>query len=484
VDRAAFFTRSYDRDGMTIRTLLLAACLVLAGCGGLAGGDATAPAQTGGPASATTALPSDDTPPTSDEPSSTDGPPTSDAPPSTDAGTADPTTTTPTPDRDEVVVAVTGSPDPPVNESALFLDVRDLLDQDTTPPGVVVTDDPPLSVDRTSRVTDFRYYLLPGPNDRPTAGDGGDWPVPSLAFYDARNHTVYVHPDAASADAEAVRTLLVEEFAHAVQFRNGTFQAYYDGMVDGRFAFDDDLTVDERYATTAIREGVGDVYVTVAYQRDVLDTPRNARLHEVIATNYLYGSVGYRLTFGPYLAGYRYANATVDDPDDTFALYRDAPETSEQVIHRTDDQPVPLAVAVDDPDLTTTRTRTYGELFLRSVLTGGLTNDDAHAAAAGWGNDRLLELDHATDDGTTTGYVWTLRFDDAANASTFESAIQNYLDARATAVDGDTYTIEDQAWRATRVDDRTVALVVGPEAFTDAVTVTSENATGTVTVAT
>jgi hypothetical protein len=115
---------------------------------------------------------------------------------------------------------------------------------------------------------------------------------------------------------------------------------------------------------------------------------------------------------------------------------------------------------------------------------GGLTTEDAHTAAAGWDHDRLLELTHTPGDDTTSGYVWTLRFDDAPNASTFQSAIQDYLDARATAVDGDTYTIEDQAWRATRVDDRTVALVVGPDPFTDAVTVSSENATGTVTVAT
>lgn len=422
------------------RPLLLAILLVLAGC--------SAPVASG-PA----ATPTPETP--------------------TNAGTTaesptDETTTAPSA-SDDALVTVEG-PDPDANETDLFLRTRRLLEADTEPPRVVVTRSPDVDFPQSTTDLTFRALFVLGVDpDAPRRGGGGSFPTASPAFYYPQTHTVYVNPLYVDNPAVDIEEILVEEFAHAVQFRNETFSAYYDRRVDGN-RFRANLTTDARLATIAVREGVGDVFVTARVQSESLGVPAEDTIAGVVDTRYSRSGVGYRLGFGPYLFGYEYATRTVDSAVGTFSVYADPPVTGEQVLHDTDESPTSLSVTVEG-DLQRAGADTYGELFLRPALSGGLNRSAAARAADGWGNDRLLNVTYDTGAGRDSGFVWVLDWDDAGEAEEFSRLFAAYVDERGRPADDGRVALEGREWDLRQLDDDTVAVVIGPASFHEAVTV-------------
>jgi len=438
------------------RALLVATLLVLAGCSApTAGGPAASPGPTDAPEGATT-------------------------PDRTTTATPgdDPTTERPDDDTDDALVTVEG-PDPDANETDLFLRTRALLEADTDPPRVVVTASPDVDLPATRVDATFRALWIPrlDPDDPRRPATGG-FPTASPAFYYPQTHTIYVNPVYVDNAAVNIEEILIEEFAHAVQFRNATFDAYYDPLVDGT-RFRANLTTDERLTAIAVREGVGDVFVTARVQSESLGLAADETIAAVLPTRYSRSGVGYRLGFGPYLFGYEYADRRLDRAVETFSVYADPPETGEQVLHDTDEAPTPLSVAVEG-DLERLRADTYGELFLRPALTAGLNRSAAARAADGWGNDRLLNLSYDGPDGRERAFVWVLDWDSAAEAEEFARLFAEYVVERGRPAADGRYTLEGRQWDLRELDDDTVAVVIGSASFQDAVSVSAEGANVTV----
>lgn len=436
------------------RALLLASLLVLAGC--------SAPVATG------------------PEPTSAPETPTDTGATTEPSAEETTTTTTPAESTDDALVTVEG-PDPDANETDLFLRTRRLLQADTEPPRVVVTRSPDVEFPRNTADVTFRALFVPrvDPDTPRPGGREGGFPTASPAFYYQQTHTIYVNPLVVDNPAVDIEEVLLEEFAHAVQFRNETFRAYYDRRVDGN-RFRANLSTDERLATIAVREGVGDVFVTARVQSESLGVADGETIAAVVDSRYRRSGVGYRLGFGPYLFGYEYADRRLERAVDTFSVYANPPETGEQVLHDTDEGPTPLSVAVEG-DLRRVRTDTYGELFLRPALSAGLNRSAAARAADGWGNDRLVNVTYDGPTGRDSGFVWVLDWDSPAEAREFSRLFAAYVAERGRPVDDGRFAFEGREWDLRQLDDDTVAVVVGPASLHDAVTVEAESG-GNVTV--
>lgn len=247
-----------------------------------------------------------------------------------------------------------------------------------------------------------------------------------------------------------VERILVHEFAHAIQSRIGLNERAPHGAAHG-----------------SVIEG-GAVYIEDTYTREFLGFSSIERRCE----RYRNGSPYARNWQQSYCFGGEYFAETLDSPSDFLDPDLRLPNTTEQVLHpESTDQPRNLTVVDKTPrDWTTPATmERQGELFIRTVLGVELSEDRAADAAAGWGNDRLL-----TVTGDTEGYVWVLRWDTETDADGFESAFADYLDARGNKT-ADGWTVDNDRYRLSTIDERTVAVVTGNETFVESVMVTKDD---------
>ncbi len=301
--------------------------------------------------------------------------------------------------------------------------------------------------------------------------------------------TVYANRNLADRPA-FLEHVLAHEFTHTVQFRRG-----YIGRVTAATGSDPD----GRFTSTAVIEGAATYTEDRYWLAYVVDRAApGERPARGVERRYRNSDGAARYSFAPYWFGYRYAAATVDSPAELPEVYADPPLTSEQVLHPgTDEGPVPLRVAlrgetagVWQETFAPPRGR-IGEAFLRVALATELGDDRAARAAAGWGNDTRIAFNNETG---ARGYAWVLRFDDAANASEFDTAVTAYLSERT----GDAPLADDRtgrqwtttldgrpvAYRLRRTDDRTAVLLLGTPAFVDADTTTVRGADGRVVIET
>lgn len=276
---------------------------------------------------------------------------------------------------------------------------------------------------------------------------------------------VYLHPGA--GDPVRVEQVLVHEYVHTIQFRSGMVPALA-GAGQGR------LTAESESVQTMLVEG-GAVYVTDAYSKRFLQdaqsqSDRLRSLHDD-------GVPSERLFYGQYVHGADYVEGVVDDPADLAAVYEDSPNTTEQILHGFSPDEEPRA-ALDVEAGSTERWRplandTYGEFYLRTALENELDSDVAREAAAGWGQD-VITVYGEGDHRVATGWVWTMRMDDASEADELAAAMETYAERR----DEDS----ERAFAASRPDERTVALVFGEPAFVDDVSVSSNGSPVTIDV--
>lgn len=94
----------------------------------------------------------------------------------------------------------------------------------------------------------------------------------------------------------------------------------------------------------------------------------------------------------------------------------------------------------------TDRSGPHGELFLRIVLGGEMSESRAARAAAGWGNDRFITL--RTLEGARA-FVWIIRWNSSADAAQFETV---FADFRANS---------SREYRLTTLDDSTTSGCTG-----------------------
>jgi hypothetical protein len=174
--------------------------------------------------------------------------------------------------------------------------------------------------------------------------------------------------------------------------------------------------------------------------------------------------------------------------------FRTPPNTTEQVIHRTSEPPVPMAdVGVDAtgnwtrfPDQGVNGSETVGEasiyamfwyqtrtananaVDLSSFVTEGRYDmyDYAAEPSAGWGNDRLTPYRRGDGETTEYGYVWTTEWDTRTDAEEFVTAYVSVLEAQgAESLTDGRYRIDEgrfaDAFRVVRNGTR-VTIVNGP----------------------
>lgn len=275
----------------------------------------------------------------------------------------------------------------------------------------------------------------------------------------------------ANLTADRTEAVLAHELYHVIWFQED-FSVYGNRR---------NVTTQSVFLTVAIAEGAA-VYVQQRYWERYM-APES---FEPAATNrrrYHEGTPMRRTTRAAYYFGYRYLDQRLESPRDLSAVYEDPPRTTEELIHQLppgSEPPTDLSVDARSGDGWSLDPRvepdarqfdryvspdTRGELFVRHALQVGVNDTAAASAAAGWGNDALLAFQRSSDE--ARGFVWTLRFDDAANASEFESVFVDYLSNRGQR-DGAVWTMQDVdgvAFRIVAVDDRTVTLVIGPRPF-------------------
>jgi hypothetical protein len=413
--------------------------VMLAGCG------------MGGGGSTTTAPQESVTPTPTESATSTASPTPADT--STPTTTAGPTAT-PEPDRPQVRV-VNGSL--PVDATDTFYRVRELLAAPDARPRTVEVRD---LTERKGFAPAGNVYLSTlGFRNASLAPD-----EPGGLTY-ASTGKVYLHPaDGTPAEVERV---LAHEFAHTIQFRTGMLP-WLDRLDQPR------LTTDRILARVMLKEG-GAVYVADAYtQRHLNDVETQSA---VIAERFRSGNATEKLFWGWYHYGERYVDGRIDDPNELSTVYDSHPVTTEQVLHgytREEEPATPLRTNTTGNDAWTYQlNNTYGEYYLRTALSTELAFDTATRAAAGWGNDRVVQFVGAGE--TNFSWAWVVEMDNATEADELAKPLQTYASRRDAAT--------RTAFRTIRVSADTLALVMGPSPFVEAVTVSENDETVTVTVA-
>lgn len=280
--------------------------------------------------------------------------------------------------------------------------------------------------------------------------------------------TVRVLPGNGS-EAEVER-MLAHEFVHVIQYQN-------DWPLHLRTSATN-VDANDHLLMSCLIEGSA-TYVTDEYIRrySVNIAPDTALVREEYST-----SNGARKYFyAPYYFCSRYFHFRLDSPANVTEVFRNPPVTTEQILHNYspgEELPKPLNVTVEEANVSwdPRKGSTKGELFTRVVLANVLSEDDAARAAAGWGNDRLLEF---RNDGRK-GYVWVLRWDSATDTEQFAQTFDRYLKARNVGLDG---CLDRMCFERRRLGPRTSVVLVGPSSFVSNVTVEVENSSVRVSMA-
>ncbi|WP_396611393.1 Hvo_1808 family surface protein [Haloferax sp. S1W] len=200
--------------------------------------------------------------------------------------------------------------------------------------------------------------------------------------------------------------------------------------------------------------------------------------------------------FNPYSDGPVYVNELYESGgwEAVNDAMRNPPASSEQVIHRTDEEPRPIEFedtgtngwttfsdqGVDGSDTVgeasiyamfwyQARTSGADTVNVRDILDTQLAYDTYNydsKPSAGWANDRLFPYRNEAGSETEYGYVWVTEWDTEADAREFETAYVNILEANGVVQQNDgVYVIEDgqfaDAFRVVRTGDR-VVIVNGP----------------------
>lgn len=423
----------------TVLAIALSVLLVLAGC--------SAPTPNASPDAGSTEIEPDTTPKT-----------TTTTVPETASGEAT-TTTTPADEPSTVSDIEIKNGSLPFDADEMFQNVLELLDEDVSPPLVIEIRGHDTLTSSPRNLPHFAEVM--GISD----GEARE----EVAAAGITRGTDYIGLNARILEYEnRTHDVLVHEFVHVVQFKQGYFETARENM-DGE-------GTDGRLTRLAVLEGTP-VYVEEQYMLEYTD--REPEPANGLGPAYHNATGVQKYAYAPYYYGWRYYDTRLDDPKKLAAEYENPPNTTETVIHALEpgeEPPRRLDVDVSETSWRWSGNDRLGELFLRHSLLAGLPDDRAAAAAAGWGNDRQLTFKNDS----RTAYVWALRWDDTSEADEFEDAIGDYLDARGTRVD-DEWRVDENRFRVDRPSDEMVVLVIGPDAFTDTATVSGTNTTVNVT---
>ncbi|MFC6951768.1 hypothetical protein [Halorubellus litoreus] len=445
-ERAATSPFATTRSGVV--ALALVALVALAGC---SGAPTTTDAQTTTDAPGPT-----DAAPATNATATTAPPSTTDAP--TTRATTDRESTTTPGDHDgndtaSFRIPVRGNGTLPFDHNETYARTMTLLG----------LDDP---VDPPSQI----YLYRPATPWQPTVSD----PF-ALTLMDARESSNFSREtrtglSLALSGTESRTDLeftVVHEYVHNAQFARIQDTPTWDTTFSDAYQ--------RHRAAAAVVEGAAS-YVALEYLARYENRSRAAVVAET--DGYRNASPAGKYAWAPYHFGREYVAERVDSPADHWRLYEEPPQTTEELIHGLEpgsEPPKPLSVTVDADAWSVEERETRGELFARVVLASELAEPKAARGAAGWGNDELV----AFSNGSERAFAWTLRWDDAANATEFVDAFGAATNARSPRSDGG-WTVDDTRIRLVRVSPETVVVFTGPGSFVDSATATGSD--GNVTV--
>ncbi|MEF8856796.1 MAG: Hvo_1808 family surface protein [Haloplanus sp.] len=310
----------------------------------------------------------------------------------------------------------------------------------------------------------------------------------TAGFYapgDDRIRIITDSPDSPTID----NATLVHELTHALQDQNGELGEQISSTE----------TQDAGLATDGVVEGEAN-YIERRYTErcsvewDCVETPSSGPSGNQEPPN-----LGILLTLlHPYSDGPVYVDWLRQQGgwEAVDAAFQNPPESTEQVIHLTDDEPTPIEYEDrardgwetfpeqgEDGSDTVGEASMYVMFWYQARIAGAQTvpprsvvqtsspldmyNYDAEPSA-GWGNDRVFPYHKETGDDAQYGYVWVTEWDTEQDAAQFHNAYRAILDAHDAQSQGEnTYVIQNgefaDAFRIDRQGTR-VTIVNAPTA--------------------
>lgn len=337
----------------------------------------------------------------------------------------------------------------PLDPSAsdVFQRVEEIAGVDGTAPEVRTT-----SLATTRNLSNPYVTTLVGLPDQPSTLTG-----PVNVSYSAEDDVVYVNEETVhDMDASEIEASLAYGFGVALHYQQEWIEA---DAVRG---------YDERAVVFGTTRTVANAYADEHLDRDyyAADSFERASAYQWA----VYGALQYH--------GQEYVDSVTDSPSDIASIYEDgAPETSEQLLHDTDEALTPLSVDVTSSNWWTEerppyRVGTFGELGTRAFLRSQLSAEEAAAAADGWGNDSAATFTSVQNE--SVGTVWVHRWDSEAEADEFAGAAEAFADARQSSA--------NVTMNVTRPAPDTTILVAHRGNFRNNAEITYEDGTLTVAV--
>lgn len=312
-----------------------------------------------------------------------------------------------------------------------------MLDANATRPAVFVQDESTSEIRLPSVV---RVYAGP-----PTDGLAGG---PAAYYRHSDNAVVFAQQTVANASTRQLESILVHEYAHAIQAQ------------DERFALDETaIHPRDRLVLTTLREGMAR-YVEVSYERSYTNVSDGDRFE--VASQ----STAQRWMLAPYVYGFEYYDRRVDEPANLPDVVAESPTSTEEVLHPDATDGAPLSVTATDlgPWFVERDGTTWGEAGTRVVLWDELPEGRAVAAAGGWANDSHYVFD---TEGSARGHAWVHRWDEPDEATEFASAMETFLDRRRAETDRYRFHVQ-------RVAPETTVVLAGRGGFVDNATVSAD----------
>lgn len=343
----------------------------------------------------------------------------------------------------------------PFNATVVFDRVRRLLGADVPYPDLVDIQEPEKMTTQARGLPEFAQTMGIG-DETNQSREVRTLGVTRGANYVALNAILLNHSDQAKA-------VLVHEFVHIVQNRQGSLDTAYENVQPG--------STDSHMTYLAIVEGIP-VFIEGAYH-ETYGTPKVNGMTQMVQ-GYERASGVHKYALAPYAFGAQYAESRAGTASNVSTLYENPPETTEAIIHDYGQGEEPIRTLRSN--ITTDGWRwsdsdRLGELFIRQVLVTEMNESRAAVAAEGWGADRQFTFSNDNQ----TGYVWALRWDTVEDADEFETATRIYLDSRGETQD--TYWRADNtSFRLVRTSPEVVVLVIGRDNFVAGTSVSSTNA--------
>jgi hypothetical protein len=253
-----------------------------------------------------------------------------------------------------------------------------------------------------------------------------------------------------------VEPLLAHEFVHVVQHRRDVTAGMFESTAWRSLPYG----VERRLLIAGVQEGAA-TYAATRYQRADAETlPQGERYREGYRHR---DTAAGRYFMAPYWFGYRYVADRLGENGSLETVYDRPPRTTEALVHGLEpgaEPPADLPVTVTADRWRPDDRERVGELGTRIALSASLNRSRAAAGADGWGNDVFVPFRR----GEKTGYVWVLRWDDAANETEFRTAFTAALDRRANRTSAG-WRVDGTAFRLRRGDERTTVVLAGQPGF-------------------